>query len=393
MCGTGLITRHLLPYFSVHANDAALFASQLARSQAVSILQTDAETILNRLKPHFDDNFTKLTESFGAAFEIESHFLLGNYSKARLEQYRDFTTHCTRFVPDFLPPSNSTVWTHEADAPLRNEIQSLVSRCKHDSKTKPYVLATAYWGNCYFGLKQAAEADSLRYAIEQIEDQKYRPLLEAIFMATLSACASGPHFAQPPVAEEEPQLRQLLEKRAKALLPEYQLRLSLACTRQTLPQRVLTVSNFPWEKAIALFAAAHTGNQPKAVYVDPPYTRFQYSRYYHIFDTLLRYDYPACERMGRTSENSKRFSSGFDRRPVTVVEEFKSLFSAATNHGCKLFLSYSTGGTVPVEQLIAIAKNHFENVQVYAAPLQHHSQGVALQDRGRRMEIMLVATP
>ena len=178
MCGTGLITRHLLPYFSVYANDAAFFSTQLAKSQAVGIHQSDAEIILNRLQPHFDDNFIRLTELFGAAFEVESQFLLGNFSKTQLAQYRDFTTHCTRFVPDFWPPSNSTVWAHGADAPLRNEVQTLVCRCKHDSQTKPYVLATAYWGNCYFGLKQAAEADSLRYAIEQVADEKSRPLLD-----------------------------------------------------------------------------------------------------------------------------------------------------------------------------------------------------------------------
>lgn len=393
MCGTGLITRHLLPYFNVHANDAALFASQLGRSQAVDMQSSEAETIVKRLQPYFEANLSTLTELFGTAFDVESQFLLGNFSKDRLEQYRDFTQRCTRFLPDYSPSNNSTAWPDDLDAPVRKEVSALVSRCKLDPKSKPYVQAAAYWGNCYFGIKQAAEADSLRYAIEQVADDRNRPLLEAIFMATLSACASGPHFAQPPVAEEEPQLRQLLEKRAKALLPEFQLRLSLACTRPTLPQRALTVSNLPWEKALAVFAAAHAGKQSKGVYVDPPYTRFQYSRYYHLFDTMLRYDYPACERMGRTSESAKRFSSGFDRRAVTVVEEFKALFSAVKNHDCKLFLSYSTGGTVPIENLITMAQTYFKDVQIYAAPLQHHSQGVALQDRGRRMEIMIVATP
>ena len=32
--------------------------------------------------------------------------------------------------------------------------------------------------------------------------------------------------------------------------------------------------------------------RPSVVYADPPYTRDHYSRYYHLLDTLLLYDYP-----------------------------------------------------------------------------------------------------
>src|SRR6185295_10412097 len=37
MCGTGLVTRQLLPHYNVHANDAALFATTLAASQVVEV--------------------------------------------------------------------------------------------------------------------------------------------------------------------------------------------------------------------------------------------------------------------------------------------------------------------------------------------------------------------
>lgn len=36
----------------------------------------------------------------------------------------------------------------------------------------------------------------------------------------------------------------------------------------------------------------------RLVYADPPYTSDQYSRYYHIYETLILYDYPAARGRG-----------------------------------------------------------------------------------------------
>lgn len=393
MAGTGLITRQLLSSFPVHANDAALFASRLSASQALDIDEPTVKAILEAMHPAFQENFSALTALFKPALELEEAFLLGGLSARRLAEYRDFASACTRFVPGYKPFVTSSIWKPAADEALRAQVEAQVIKGKSRPDSSPYVLATAYWGNCYFGLRQAAEIDSLRFALERAVQPGDRPLIEAVFLAAADACASGPHYAQPPKTDGDSQVRKLIEKRAKAVFPEFQLRLSLACKRPLTERRDLSVTNLPWVEALNHFANLFKNVEEKAVYVDPPYTRLQYSRFYHVFDTLLRYDYPACECNGRTSEKEKRFSSGFDRRESTVLREFCDLFRAVRDVGARLFLSYSTAGTVAVENLLALANSQFSRVQVYTAPLQHHSQGVPLKNRGHTLELLIAATP
>jgi hypothetical protein len=393
MAGTGLVTRHLLPFYPVLANDAALFASRLAASQAVDIDHPRTMALLGAMRAPFDENYLALKEVFKPALALEDEFLLGGLSSRRLAEYRDFVSACTRFVPEYRPSAGSAVWKSDVDGGLRARVGELVQRGRRSAKEPPFLLTTAYWGNCYFGLRQAAEIDSLRFALERVVPPKERPLIEAIFLSAADACASGPHYAQPPKADGDPQIKQLIEKRATGVFPEFELRLSLACKRAPAGAHGLSVTNMPWAAALREFAARNADIQEKAVYVDPPYTRLQYSRFYHVFDTLLRYDYPACERNGRTSENEKRFSSAFDRRESTVLEEFRNLFGSVRGIGATLFLSCFTGGTVGFERLMALAENQFGCVQVYTAPLQHHSQGVPLHERGHRLEILIVARP
>ena len=47
----------------------------------------------------------------------------------------------------------------------------------------------------------------------------------------------------------------------------------------------------------------------KTIYIDPPYTNAHYSRFYHIPETLVLYDYPEIEFSGRY--RTDRFQSGF----------------------------------------------------------------------------------
>ena len=60
----------------------------------------------------------------------------------------------------------------------------------------PYCLATSYFSSSYFGLSQAIEIDSLRFAIDQGPPRKRSYYLAALVQAA-SQCAAAPgHFAQ-----------------------------------------------------------------------------------------------------------------------------------------------------------------------------------------------------
>lgn len=62
-------------------------------------------------------------------------------------------------------------------------------------------------------------------------------------------------------------------------------------------------------------------NAVDLVYMDPPYSTANYSRFYHIPETLVRYDYPSCDSKGcyRNDRHKSNFSN-----PRLVNAEFES---------------------------------------------------------------------
>jgi adenine-specific DNA-methyltransferase len=77
------------------------------------------------------------------------------------------------------------------------------------------------------------------------------------------------------------------------------------------------------------------------VYCDPPYTDYQYSRFYHVWETLVLYDYPEVTGVGLYRPN--RFATDFSLRSK-VGDAFKALVDGVAATGADLVLSYPSNG-------------------------------------------------
>jgi adenine-specific DNA-methyltransferase len=77
------------------------------------------------------------------------------------------------------------------------------------------------------------------------------------------------------------------------------------------------------------------------VYADPPYTADQYSRYYHVHETLYRYDFPASTGIGRYRDG--RFHTTFSM-VSTVEAAFNSMASSLAARKKPLVVSYPANG-------------------------------------------------
>ena len=80
---------------------------------------------------------------------------------------------------------------------------------------------------------------------------------------------------------------------------------------------------------------------PFVIYADPPYSRAQYSRYYHILETLVLYDYPSISAKARYREG--RFNTAFSRT-AGVADAMRQFVAAAAKTGAPLYLSYPKNG-------------------------------------------------
>ena len=61
-------------------------------------------------------------------------------------------------------------------------------------------------------------------------------------------------------------------------------------------------------------------DKPHVIYADPPYTGDQYSRFYHIFETLIWYDYPSVTAKGRYRRTRLQSLFSMKAKAITAFE-------------------------------------------------------------------------
>lgn len=128
------------------------------------------------------------------------------------------------------------------------------------------------------------------------------------------------------------------------------------------------------------------------VYLDPPYTKRQYSAYYHILETLAEDDEPevwgltGLRPRGEGEEWASRYC--YRRKAAEALEELVDRLESKY-----VFLSYSSDGHIPHEQILDILGRR-GRVQVWTAPLPRYKSNnggkpkAALEERLYKVECM-----
>lgn len=246
-----------------------------------------------------------------------------------------------------------------------------------------YFLLTDYFAETYFGISQAIDADSIRAALDsRLADRtlavdQHRWLLLALCVA-LSRCSTATgHFAQP-LAPKKTNLHRFIAQRRRSLWREW-----LAAVDELTP-----VGATEWRSrnrvfrgdAIALLrklARKRRNERPAVVYADPPYTKDQYSRYYHLYETVILYDYPGTAGRGqyRNDRDASKFSLASE-----VATAFSALIERCADLRCDLVISYPTDGLLPEsqKQIPALVQQHYRRkVESIAIPHVHSTFGSA----------------
>jgi len=360
MAGTGIVTRILSDRFRVSTNDANAYAVLLARCQGARPTG-DLEDLLVQVRAAAASNYEALVHLAPSSFAEEADFLHGDLDDARFEEYERF---CRRPV---------------------------LQACAGPPATAPYQLCISRYSNCYFGVAQCAQLDSVRAAIDVVSRQspENRDILLAALVIAATVCSTGPHFAQPRKLTRA-SFRDIVERRARSVVWEFELALRRLADRPALRHPIEAWKLGDWREAIVDFARCSEGSRPAAVYFDPPYSKFQYSRYYHLLNVLLSYDYPVIEGTGRYPPMADRFSSRFEHRPRSAQSEFEEAFDLCRDLGLGVLVSYSNRGLVPVDVLTAAMCERFGEVVEFSETIRHHSQGTKLGDHaGQVTEIIL----
>jgi adenine-specific DNA-methyltransferase len=342
MCSVG---EALAPYRQVWTNDVQMFAHDVAAA-----LFTDGDLPIGRIRIsdlHFNRYLAQketLSRAFSAALRAEADLIL-------CEKFDEFEALYTDFKNILILES------------------ARFAGCQFSLFTKLY-------SDTYFGLSQAIEIDSIIAAIEDVgatgcstADQR-RWLRISLGRAVLRTANSTGHFAQylrPKVGS----FRTFIRQRRREIWREW-----LNSADDMEP-----VGSVDWRKGNKSFNCdclelipqfAYSTERPSVIYADPPYTDDQYSRFYHLLETLVLYDYP--EVTGAGVYRIDRFRTPFSIKSQAAAA-LDALVSAVSNVGADLVLSYPTNGLIyqTGHDPLTIMKTHFRSVERCQAISHDHS--------------------
>ncbi len=285
----------------------------------------------------------------------------------------------------------------------RNAPKRLIPR---DMGAPPALLSETFAGT-YFGLRQALRLERLRAAIDLADERAgLSPWSRAVALTALCAAAStavfsaGKHFAQPHRVPEGKDsnfhARRALHDRSVDVDQVFQAAVQDICL-------AARPSSERHEAGIGRVENATVDDLRRrgvsTVYADPPYTAQQYSRFYHLLETLISGQVSTLQlvkgEVTRGLYPDSRYLSPFcSRRQAPAA--FIHLAAIARQAGARLVLSYSatanqsgqTGNarTVTLSDLVAFIRTAYPHGGVTVTELdvryrQFNQQGSAIPGR------------
>ena len=226
----------------------------------------------------------------------------------------------------------------------------------------PYRLFTITFSGGYLGFGQSIQVDSIRYAVDllldarRLDEHQHRWMCLALCQAVSKVSTTTGHFAQYMRVKEKTQ-RRFLAQRSRSVWREW-LRAIFEFSPIGTPVWRSQNRVFMGDAAELLQVLCERGERPAVVYADPPYTSDHYSRYYHLYETLLLYDYPPSEAAGRYRPD--RFFSSYSIK-TEVETAMDRLIADCAKIGSRLVLSYPERGLIPDSQnaITTLIRKHF----------------------------------
>jgi adenine-specific DNA-methyltransferase len=347
--GTGSVAAALAPRWRVTTNDALSFTALFGRSRFVAGEHVDVAATLERLR---------------AAYIVARKALLPiNEEQLRLERDAIGSQKALRkYMLNSPHVGTSSVCLDAA------RITAASAGVLH------YRLVALYFAAGYFSLAQAVDLDAIRFAIDSQAQQHEidRALGAWIWAASLVVNAPG-HTAQ--------YLKPNSKSSTTRVRACWRRNVWDAFTRAFADLRPHGTATWRASNHVAVgdaleFLLSDAAEDAKLVYADPPYTKDQYSRYYHVYETMYRYDFPDSHGIGRY--RSDRFVTDFSKARC-VEQSLETLAERVAEKKATLVLSYPSDGLLHRSggDLHALLADNFNRVAVKSFATQHSTMGAS----------------
>ena len=241
--------------------------------------------------------------------------------------------------------------------------------------TRNYDLFLNYYANTYFGISQAIEIDALRRFADRLDKQLRQHVVAATISAMTSLSSTTTHLAQYLKPNSKVGVERLARKRSSSIIQWVH-----DCLLRTESQPLIP-GNEVWNlDYIGMLEQASFLPDDAIAYADPPYFKEHYSRYYHLLDTFVLYDYPELTWNQRLDDftvgryRSQRIRSNFGLK-ARVADEFNNLIRGCRSRDLPLLISYASTSILPASKLDELARSNGYSVKVESMPLLHSGQG------------------
>lgn len=375
--GTASVGYALKPKVRVIANDIQEYATVMSRALLEFNDEIKEDDFDTNLLESYNKNYHELLHIFGIPVKIEEDLI----RRRNIKEYTKFCFEIPRYGNNAIKDKYK----------LNSYVDEAFMRSKRASaKMFPYLLFTTYYANTYFSLKQCIDIDSLRYAIDQIPNQsKQAVYLSCLMYAASKAVNSSGHFAEYLNPNSDYMSNLILEQRMISIVSYFLQKLSEFRDIHIQKQWKNRVYGHDYKELIKILVKNKEIGRIKLIYIDPPYTNAQYSRFYHIPETMVKYDYPTLT-LNQTKINSVKGGYRADRHQspfshTSKVEEvFREIFGIiSSSTDATLAISYSDNSLLkPVDKLIEIASQYYEIIDKKNG-YSHSAQGSRFKHNGR----------
>ncbi len=271
-------------------------------------------------------------------------------NSTELEKIKDrvlfYVDEFYRKYPDLIFDYNS-IDNYEKLTKLEIQQQNLI----YSNFEIGFHLFVKYYSGTYWSYTQCVWIDSIRAVAEEYKGKSdYYIILSSLIYAMSYTSQSTGHFAQFRDVTES-NMHDIMLYRIRDIWTYFEKKfLEILNMVDVEATNRYTITTLDYLDCLRLI------ERNTIVYADPPYSSVHYSRFYHVIETLVRYDHPVIKYKGRYRDD--RHQSPFDKK-TEVKNAFKLLFEGIKCRRSHLVLSYSDNGMISQKDILEIGNTIF----------------------------------
>lgn len=381
--GSGSVSYFYKDKYQVYSNDSELYSSIILDALMKFSPTLSFEVLKREIDSYIIENKNKLTDIYGEL--IREEIQLFNKGSLDIKQlYFSF--------PNFWKLDNQS-----------GDTDTILNNMRNNNY---YSLFTNYYSGTYFGIKQCSEIDSIRYAIEKIniDNTTKSMLLTSLFYAMKeSVFSKDGHMAQ--YLNIEKNFEKLLKRRSVSIYSKFFQKVNefyspIFCKSNKNNEVFnLTIDELLYDEKNEIF------ENVGFIYADPPYTDMQYSRYFHLLNTVVTYQYPEMSlyrgNISKGLYTVNRFQSPLSQKSK-ALNYHKELFDFCYINKMGLAFSFAYPAdpqhqptnryVLDINDLIEYGENLFGSKFYYVTQDYQHSNNRNSSSK-KVLEYLLIYTP